>query len=254
MSIFFSTSNNKPLLFCHRGIHTKYPENSLPAFETCLKDNFNAIETDIHICKSGELFILHDFNLKRMTGTDKTIEELTYDEIKKLEIKSENGYKGLKIPTLREVFALCSDNILYDLELKSNIISNKNLAEKTWKLINEFNLPHNCIVTSFNPFATRAFESISHNGLQTGVIYSEDPAVPKIFQHGFGSKLIKGNILKPEFKQLNSKKAYAYKKKNYKIIPWTVDDVNVAKEMISYNIYGIVTNNPYQLKETGFFN
>lgn len=253
MSIYFS-NNNKPHLFCHRGIHLEAPENTLPAFEKCLENNFKAIETDIHICKSGELVILHDFNLNRIAGIDKKIEDLTLDEIKKVNVKSNEKYSGTKIPTLEEVFKLCSNNVLYDLELKSNLYLNKNLTKKTWDLICKYKLQHNCLVSSFNPFAIKSFQKISNYSLQSGIIYSEDKSVPKVLQHGFGAKICHCNILKPEYIQVNSKKAKDAQNKGYKLLPWTVDSVEEAKKLINYKVFGIVTNNPFELRNTGFFN
>lgn len=251
MSIAYNT-NDKPLLFCHRGVHNIFPENSLPAFKKTLDLGLKAIETDLHICKSGEIVIMHDENLKRMTGVDQDIRSLTLEQLKKLSLKSNNNNSSnIKIPTLREVFELCENNVLYDLELKSPTVNSKGLALKTWNLIKEFKLEYNCLISSFNPITVREFERVSHQALQTAIIYSEDKKVPKIFRHGWGSNLCSCTIIKPEYTQVSDK--LIEKKKNYKVLPWCVDTITEAKQLMKFNPMGMITNNPEILTKSNLF-
>jgi glycerophosphoryl diester phosphodiesterase len=254
MSIAYNM-NDKPLLFCHRGYHKEAPENSLSSFELVLENGFKAIETDIHMCKSGELVIMHDFNLKRMTGLDKDIRDLTLDQIKELNllVETDSKFKYQKIPTLREVFELCKNDVVYDLEIKSNNLENIRIAKKTWQLIQEYHMEYNTIVSSFNPLALRSFEAISNNGIQSALIYSEGEGVPFPLRHGAGAAFCNCTILKPEYMQLNPKAARKAKEKNYKFLPWCVDTVEDAKSLINYNILGMISNRVDIIARTGFF-
>jgi glycerophosphoryl diester phosphodiesterase len=254
MSIAYNT-NDKPLLFCHRGVHQDAPENSLPAFEKVLKLGLNAIETDLHLCKSGEIVIMHDTNLKRMTGVDKDIRSLTISQIKELDIgiNSSTKYKGTKIPTLREVFELCSNNVLYDLELKNSNLYNRELAQKTWKLIREYKLEYNCLISSFNPILIKEFEKISHNALQTALIYSEGKEVPRALRHGWGKHLCNCTILKPEYTQIDDKLYEKISNTRYKLLPWCVDTITEAKQLMEFNPIGIITNHPEILNKSNLF-
>lgn len=254
MSIAYNI-NDKPFLFCHRGYHKEAPENSLAAFEQVLENNFKAIETDIQICKSGELVLMHDFNLKRMTGIDKDIKDLELEQIKEinLSVDSNSKFKNQKIPTLRELFELCRKDVVYDLEIKSNTIENRKIARKTWQLIQEYNMEYNVIVSSFNPIAIRCFESISNNGLQSAIIYSEGEGVPFPLKHGFGANLCSCTILKPEYTQINPKTARKANENNYKFLPWCVDTIEDAKNLINYDIIGMISNNVDIISKTGFF-
>lgn len=254
MSIAYNT-NDKPLLFCHRGIHHDAPENSIPAFQKTLELGFKAIETDLHICKSGEIVIMHDENLKRLTGVDKDIKSLTLSQLKELDLGTycNPEYKGTQIPTLRELFELCGNNVLYDLELKSPTIHSGILAKKTWKIIQEYKLEFNCIVSSFNPLLIKEFERVSHFALQTGIIYSEGKAVPKALRHGWGSHLCNCTILKPEYPQVNSEMKEKLKNTKYKILPWCVDTITEAKQILEFNPMGIITNHPEILSKSNLF-
>ena len=66
----------------HRGLHNAtLTENGLKAFENAIKNDL-PFELDIHITKDGQLVVCHDDDLKRTTGKEGIIEELTLAEIK----------------------------------------------------------------------------------------------------------------------------------------------------------------------------
>ena len=70
------------LIIAHRGVHDNKntPENSLKAFYKALIEKY-PIELDIQLTKDNEIVVFHDKNLKRMTGVDKNVSDLTLDEI-----------------------------------------------------------------------------------------------------------------------------------------------------------------------------
>lgn len=246
---------NKPILFAHRGMNSFAPENSLEAFNLCLDNKIPAIELDVHLIKSGELVVIHDDNTQRLTNKNLLIENLTLTEIKELDIGQNfsGKYKNTKIPTLEEVFQLCSNNILYDIEIKSNKLINKILARKLWVLIKKYKLEFNTIVTSFNPFAVRDFEKISNHSLLEGAIFSKDKSVPFLLRKGLGANFFNCNIIKPEYSLINNNLILDWKDKNYKILPWCVDDVNLALNLLNYNVMGIISNKPEEIIKTKVF-
>ena len=57
-----------PVVLAHRGDSKRFPENTMPAFESALKMKVDVIETDIHITKDGVVVIWHDDDLTRLCG------------------------------------------------------------------------------------------------------------------------------------------------------------------------------------------
>ena len=87
---------------CHRGLHDeKIPENSMKVFSKAIKNNY-VIELDIHLLKDNNVVVFHDDNLKRMTNKNINIKDMTYEEIKKINLKQTNE----KIPLLKDVLKL----------------------------------------------------------------------------------------------------------------------------------------------------
>ena len=103
------------IIIAHRGIHNNkdIPENSLLAFKKALKLNY-PIELDINITKDNILIVFHDDNLLRMTGLNKKVTDMTYNEIKSLYLLNTKE----KIPTLEEVLNLISGKVLLNIEIK----------------------------------------------------------------------------------------------------------------------------------------
>ena len=102
-----------PLLFAHRGCSNAAPENTLASFKKVLDKKVPGVELDVQICKSGEIIVLHDLNLKRTTGFDALACETELEKIKELDAGSwfNESFTGEKIPTLDEVFEMMGNSV-----------------------------------------------------------------------------------------------------------------------------------------------
>ena len=101
----------------HRGLHARelgIPENSLPAFARAVEQG-KAIELDLHATADNRLVVLHDFQLKRMTGVPGIVEEWTLEDLRKLRLQGTDAH----IPTLDEVLELVNGKVPLLLEIKS---------------------------------------------------------------------------------------------------------------------------------------
>lgn len=101
----------------HRGLHDRelgIPENSLPAFARAVEQG-KAIELDLHATADNRLVVLHDFQLKRMTGVPGIVEEWTLEDLRKLRLQGTDAH----IPTLDEVLELVNGKVPLLLEIKS---------------------------------------------------------------------------------------------------------------------------------------
>lgn len=90
----------------HRGEPKEHPEDTLPAFEACLRADCG-FELDVRRTKDGHLVVLHDDTLDRTTNGKGKVSEITLAELKKLDAGAKSGEKfaGRRVPELREVFA-----------------------------------------------------------------------------------------------------------------------------------------------------
>jgi glycerophosphoryl diester phosphodiesterase len=84
-----------PLIIGHRGAKGIAPENSLSGFKKAIELGIDGVELDVHLTKDGKLVVIHDVDLKRLTGLKIPIKQLTFEELKKYDI-SEPFHKNQK--------------------------------------------------------------------------------------------------------------------------------------------------------------
>lgn len=116
-----SRKNHPFFAAAHRGICGDVPENSLAAFQECLKQNIYLIEVDIQRSKDGHLVIMHDITVNRMTDGKGRISELTLEQLQTFSLKEKSGgidakLTDEKIPTLKEVLALAKGRAMFNLD------------------------------------------------------------------------------------------------------------------------------------------
>ncbi|MBN2651205.1 MAG: glycerophosphodiester phosphodiesterase [Spirochaetales bacterium] len=243
-------NSEKPIIFGHRGYSSIAPENTLPAFELLLKKKIQAVELDVHICKSGEIVVTHDHNTKRVGDIEVDVENSDYSEIEKVDaatFMNNPEYKNVKIPTLNEVFDLLKNKVFYDIELKPTKATRRSLAKATIELIRDYGLEENCIISSFDPIAVRF--AIDLGFKNTAVIYSRKKEVPWFLRHGEG-RLVGCNILKPRFDTITkSSVSIDTKIMKYDLMTWTVDDTNEAQRLAELGVKGICANDPGLIKK-----
>ncbi len=235
-----------PLLFGHRGYSSLAPENTLSAFRLCREHGIPGIELDVHRCASGELVVIHDSSLLRTAGLDARVEECDLSLIEGLDAGSWFGpsYAGERIPLLSEVFEDIGDSLYYDIEIKHSEKKPMRLESELVRLIAAYGLQKRVLVSSFNPFAVRVFGALS-SGIPTATLYGKDPEVPRLLRHGEGRFLSHTTILKPEHSQVNRFSMLINKTLGgYAVIPWTVDQPEEAKRLLSLGVDGLISNRP----------
>jgi glycerophosphoryl diester phosphodiesterase len=111
---------HKIIVIAHRGDHVDVPENTLAAYENAIEHGADFTEIDLRTTKDGELVIMHDATVDRMTNGKGKIKDLTYKEVKALKITDKNkpGSKQYSIPSFREVLNVCKNKIGIYLDFK----------------------------------------------------------------------------------------------------------------------------------------
>lgn len=203
----------------HRGLHTKeFTENGMKAFENAINHGV-AFEFDIHLTKDGELVVCHDENLKRTTGKDGIIEDLTLKEIK-------DNYRlldGGEIPTLQEVFDLNKERVPMVIELKVFRKNYKELAEKAKKAFHNIKDKKNAMIISFDP---RSLWPLKHEGFIRSLLVIKSDEYTWFFRHTVESVDLDMTLF-------NEKRVRRYAK-NHFTNAWTIETEEHLNNMLPY--------------------
>jgi glycerophosphoryl diester phosphodiesterase len=221
------------LVFAHRGANSFAPENSLQAFEEAIRINCHGIEMDVRLTGSGDLVIFHDRSLYRMTGQKGSVHQLETETIRKYYL---NGNAKYKIPTLNEALDLIRNKAIINLEIKREFSRSNGFEEKIIKILKDFNLKDNIIVSSYNPLVLKKIAAIA-SYLHLGFIYRS--RTQKIMTIGTSLKSLHVN-----FRTLSKKYLKTMQEKGYRVFPWTVDRISDMKHFVEIGVDGIITNRP----------
>ena len=226
--VSFLTKN----LIAHRGYHNikkEIPENSILAFEEAIKNNL-IIELDVHILKDGKVVVFHDDNIKRMTGIDKNIKDMTFNELQKVKLQETEQ----KIPLLQEVLEIVNGRVPIIIELKNDVKCGV-LENEVIKILKKYD--GKFAIKSFNPFSINYIRKNYPEAIRGQLISSFKNKKMSKIKKIFLSKFIFNFISKPDFisydiKSLPNKKI-AKLRKNKMILGWTIrseEDLDKAKK------------------------
>lgn len=87
----------------HRGASGYAPENTMAAFEKAVEMGADGIELDVQLTKDGELVVIHDETIDRVSDGSGWVKDYTYAKLIKHNFnRTHPEYEHAQIPTLEE--------------------------------------------------------------------------------------------------------------------------------------------------------
>ena len=218
----------------HRGAAGEKFENSLSGFEYALTLEIDAIELDIR-AHSGELWVIHDFDLERLTGSSGRFDTLEDPASLRL-------LNGEPIPRLRQVLDLMWGKMPVNIEIKSfdttglllDLLAQYPVIEPgsafPWILISSFDhrqildLRHQSCPWELAPI-------ISGVPINSGQLIDEIEPYSMHLKHEFVDLAFIDQV----------------KRQGVRVMVFTVNDVDQALSLKNSGIDGIFTNYPSEL-------
>jgi glycerophosphoryl diester phosphodiesterase len=159
------------LKIAHRGYSTRYPENTILAFEKAVEAGADMIELDIHLSRDGRLVVIHDDWIDRTADGTGAVADLSLAELKRYNYNNrmaQHGFVG--IPTLDEVIAWAGDRVMLNIEIKNCPIRSEGVERKLADLLRETHFTDRVIVSSFDHYALAEMKRIA-GSVKTAMIY-----------------------------------------------------------------------------------
>ena len=221
------------LKIAHRGAKAYEPENTLQAFQKALDLNSDGIELDVHLCTDGHVIVIHDETIDRTTNGKGLVNTFSLAELKSFLIDGK-----YQIPTLNEVFDLVDKKCLINIELKGLGTASRAvplieeyISEKNW------NYSH-FIISSFDWNMLEETSTLNSN-IPIGVLTEENLDAALAF-----AEKIKAKAIHPDFNLLNEENVHQMQDKGFLVLPWTVNTEEDIQKVKSYNVNGIISDNP----------
>jgi len=218
---------NRFLVVAHRGASAYEPENTMSAFRRALAMGADAIELDIRQSADGVIVVIHDENLKRVSGIEKRVRDCTYDELSRIRI-----FNSETIPKLEDVLSEFGNKTTLFIEIKE-----AGLEEKLVSLLRQHSVIDNVLVISFL-YTTLAKVKELEPRIEVGLLTFKTPLPLKE-----GKKLNAFAIL-PRFNIVTPRTIQMIRAYGFRTYVWTINDLSLALRMIGYGVDGIVTDRP----------
>ena len=220
----------------HRGAAGYAPENTLASFQKALELGVDAIEFDVHVCKTGEVMVIHDETVKRTTDGRGAVAHMSFSELRELDAGG-----GEKIPTLEEVLDLIDKKVVMHIELKglhtatevAQIIE-RYIKEKGWRR-------EHFLVSSFSVPELKKFRHVAPD-IDTGLLVHGSLQGKLKRTKDFGCVSIN-----PESAFVTKRLVRGAHEKGLKVFVWTLDDPKKIEKIKALGVDGIFSNYPDRL-------
>ena len=238
-TLYSNGVNNNIKTIAHRGYVEKGVENSIEALEAAAKAGVDYVEMDVLMTKDNKFIVMHDYNLKRLAGINKKVQDMTYNELVGLPI-SQSGHTS-RIPSFEEYVKRAKElNIKLVVELKPHGGEPNNYVDIFIEKVKELNIENNYKYMSLDLKVMEELESKAPQ-LETGYI------IP--FQFGKFSNNNVDFFAIEDFSFSNTLVEQA-KSQNKSVYVWTINDPSLITKYLQSPANGIITDEPVQVRET----
>ena len=236
-NIYGNGVNKNIETIAHRGYVAKGVENSIEALEGAAEVGVDYVEFDIILTKDNKFVVIHDFNLKRLAGINKRVQDMNFNEIVGLQIKQ--GDYTSKIPSLEEFVAKAKElNMKLVIELKPHGAEPSNYIDILINEVERLKL-ENYKFMSLNPKVMEELEKKAPN-LETGYV------IPLQFGNFHQSNV---DFFVIEDFSYRDRLVEQAKKQDKKVFVWTINDSALITKYLQSPADGIITDEPELVKE-----
>ncbi|MGP1434470.1 MAG: glycerophosphoryl diester phosphodiesterase membrane domain-containing protein [Catonella sp.] len=236
--MFSEKLNKNVFIVGHRGYDSTGVENSIEALEGAAKAGADYVELDIILTKDNKFVVIHDFNLKRLAGIDKKVQDMTFDEVVGLEIRQ--GDFVSHIPSFEEFVKRAKElNMKLLVELKPHGKEPDNYADIFINEMRRLGVDKTYKTMSGNLEIMEKIEAKAPD-IDTGHIIA--------MQFGaFADEMVNFFVIEDfTFNDILNDDAKA---KGKDIFVWTINDSETIIKYLHKPIEGIITDYPDMVKE-----
>ena len=221
----------------HRGYVAKGVENSIEALEGAAEIGADYVEFDIILTKDNKFVVMHDYNLKRLAGLNKQVQDMNFDEVVGLTIRQ--GDYTSKIPSLEEFVNKAKElNMKLVIELKPHGAEASNYIDILIGEIKRLKL-ENYKFMSLNSKVMEELETKAPN-LETGYV------IPLQFGNFHHSNV---DFFVIEDFSYRDRLVEQARKENKQVFVWTINDPALITKYLQSPADGIITDEPEIVKD-----
>jgi glycerophosphoryl diester phosphodiesterase len=235
-----------PFVIGHRGACGYAPENTLASIAVAAQLGATWVEVDVCITKDAVAVLMHDDQLTRTTSGHGLVLKTRFDELKNLDAGSwfDSRYANEPIPKLKQALELCASlGLGVNLEIKPSLGYEAETAEAIIRQLQPYIAQLPLLISSFNYETLMLFKTLLPHiprGYLTEVI-------PKNWQHKLQETESQSLHFYAPF--ADSERIATIKAAGYRVLCYTVNQPEQARQLISMGVEGVFTDYPDRLLE-----
>ena len=228
-------------VFAHRGASGYAPENTLEAFALAGEQGAQGIELDVQLTKDGEVVVIHDETIDRVSTGKGAVRDYTLEELRRFSFHNhKKEYEGVQIPTLREVLEQVKPGGMeVNIELKTGIYWYPGLEEKTVELVKAAGMENRVIYSSFNHYSVQKILELDAEA-ETAYLYSDVLLNVENYAKNTGVCGLHPAVYHLKMADFLE----SYRRSGLKVRVWTVNDEADMRQFIEKDLEAVITNYP----------
>lgn len=222
-----------PIAISHRGVDNgNHVQNSLESLTlTSQEAHPDFIEMDIQETKDNQFVVMHDFNLKQLTGIKKRPKDLTLEELIKLDVH--DNQQSAKIASFDDYFKQANDlNQKLLIEIKATKDDSDDMLERFVQLYGKMIHENGHEIQSLSFDVVTGLKEID-DSLVVGYIMPFSIAGPPDGEMDFYSI---------EYTTLTTNLVKSVHQQNKQLYVWTPNDEETMTRMMFYGVDAIITD------------
>ena len=249
-----------PSNFAHRGASAQAPENTLEAFRLAVEAGAGGLELDVRMTRDGEVVVIHDATVDRVTDGSGAVAGMTLEEVRRLDagysFSPDGGQtfpyrgRGVRIPTLAEVYEEFPETCV-NADIKE---VQPGAEEAVLRVIQDAGAEERTLVASTDHAVLRRFRKVSGGLISTGASRREIAAFYAL------SRLHLEALLDPAYEALQvpvehrgielvtPRSVRAAHSRGVRVDVWTINDAAEMRRLLDLGVDVIMTDYPEVLE------
>jgi glycerophosphoryl diester phosphodiesterase len=224
----------------HRGSSGTHPENTIPAFLAAAADGAKMCELDVQATRDGAVIVMHDDTVDRTTNGSGAVASLTLEQIRTLDAgaKFADDFRGVKVPTLDEVFEAIRGKLGLNIEIKEGAVEREVCAT-----MRRFDALETSLVSSFAWNALRNVRAIDP-GIRVALLADKRPR--RLIEE---AAAMGAYAVNPQYKLATREFCDEAHAQGLRVMVWTVDAPSAMEILADNGVDAIMTNYPARLRD-----
>lgn len=225
-----------PIVIGHRG-SIYGVENTLESIDAAIEKGADFVEVDVQLTADNVPVVVHDFNLKRVSGLDINVYDLTLEQIQEIPLK-QNGYTG-RVSTLEEIVEHCDGKIFLAVELKSHGQEEEDLVTKAMDIIEKSEFQRDCVIFS-QDYELSQQMVLEYPDYRIGYcIYGNIGNLSRSRLESMGIQ-----FLVAEESMITKKMVGVCRRAGVSVYAWTVNERKGMGDLLRLGVVGLITDKP----------